>query len=67
MENEVQRNYQYWLDMARDVITVAKQDRADSNNSRITAHTSQRIQAGDQVWMYVDKVNPGAKKKLYHL
>ena len=62
---DMQKDYQYCLDMAKDVIAIAKQERAEVRNNSV--ENPDRILAGDMVWLYIDKVKTGAKKKLCHL
>ena len=62
---EMQRDYRYCLDMAKDVIAIAKQERAEERNNSVEKPDS--LLEGDLVWLYIDKVKTGAKKKLCHL
>ena len=64
---ELQRDYQYCLDMAHEVVALAQQRRAANHNATVKVPTTPRIREGELVWMYIDQVKDGVKKKLSHL
>ena len=61
----IHSDYQHCLRLASYCLDEAKQKRAEEHN--ITIEKDTRIREGDAVWLYIDQVKPGAKKKLCHL
>ncbi len=61
----IHSDYQYCLRLASYCLDEAKDKRAEAHNSALEKET--RIQEGDAVWLYIDQVKPGEKKKLCHL
>ena len=60
----VQRGYSAAREQANDLLEIAMRDRAAAHNAQVTG---QKIKAGDQVWVYINRVKPGYAKKLAHL
>ncbi|KAF0724846.1 hypothetical protein Ae201684P_020267 [Aphanomyces euteiches] len=52
---------------ARELLEAAVRGRAEAHNARTPPAVEERIQVGDKVWLYIDQVKPGVKKKLAHL
>ncbi len=61
----MQSDYNYCLRLASSCLDMAKQNRAEEHNNAII--TDERIKEGDAVWLYIDQVKSGQKKKLCHL
>ncbi|KAH9182567.1 hypothetical protein AeNC1_015457 [Aphanomyces euteiches] len=53
--------------MAHELLCQAVAKRAEAHNSRLPDAANDRIKVGDLVWVYIDQVKPGVKKKLAHL
>ncbi|KAH9132131.1 hypothetical protein AeRB84_021365 [Aphanomyces euteiches] len=53
--------------MAHELLCLAVVKRAEAHNSRLPDAVNDRIKVGDLVWVYIDQVKPGVKKKLAHL
>ncbi|KAH9105745.1 hypothetical protein LEN26_014671 [Aphanomyces euteiches] len=52
---------------ARELLKAAVRGRAEAHNARTSPAVEERIRVGDKVWLYIDQVKPGVKKKLAHL
>ncbi|KAF0703035.1 hypothetical protein AaE_015586 [Aphanomyces astaci] len=63
----MQRQYLYAQGLAKDVIAEAQALRAEDFNSRLPEDRGERLQPGDEVWLFIDQVDAGVKKKLAHL
>jgi hypothetical protein len=63
----VQQQYIYSQLMVKDLISTAQQRRAENRNNRLPEGANKRINVGDSVWVYIDQVKPGSKKKFDHL
>ncbi len=61
---QIQRSYQRARAEAIQLVRNAVQQRAEAHNDGIR---DPEITAGDQVWLYLDRVRPGYAKKLTHL
>ncbi|KAE9272457.1 hypothetical protein PR003_g30196 [Phytophthora rubi] len=62
--HHVQSHYQRVREQVNERLREAIQDRADRHNEGICPHN---IEAGDQVWLYLDRIKEGYAKKLAHL
>ncbi|ETV64513.1 hypothetical protein H257_18606 [Aphanomyces astaci] len=63
----MQRQYLYAQGLTNDVIAEAQALRAEDLNSRLPEGRGERLQPGDEVWLFIDQVDAGVKKKLAHL
>ncbi|KAG3129426.1 hypothetical protein PI126_g20977 [Phytophthora idaei] len=61
---QIQRHYQQARSQVNQLLREAIADRADRHNGDVQPHP---IQAGSQVWLYLDRVNEGYARKLAHL
>ena len=52
---------------ACELLKKAIRQRAEMHNSRTSPSVEERIKVGDRVWLYIDQVKPGVKKKLAYL
>lgn len=59
----IQRQYRYARKQVCDLIQDAQQMRLEAANGRATDH---EIQAGSQVWVFIEKVKVGFASKLAH-
>jgi hypothetical protein len=62
---QLHTDYQFCLRLASNCLDLAKQQRAETHNNQVV--TDERIHPGDAVWLYIDQVKQGYKKKLCHL
>ncbi|KAH9073985.1 hypothetical protein Ae201684P_015885 [Aphanomyces euteiches] len=53
--------------MAHDLLCQAEKRRAEAHNAQLPPAVDERIKFGDLVWVYIDQVKAGVKKKLAHL
>ncbi|KAH9140247.1 hypothetical protein LEN26_005298, partial [Aphanomyces euteiches] len=53
--------------MAHDLLCQAVKRRAEAHNAQLPPAVDERIKVGDLVWVYIDQVKSGVKKKLAHL
>ncbi|KAG3156195.1 hypothetical protein PC128_g21924 [Phytophthora cactorum] len=61
---QIQRHYQQARSQVNQRLREAIADRADRHNDNVQPH---QIQAGSQVWLYLDRVKEGYARKLAHL
>ncbi|KAH9149768.1 hypothetical protein AeRB84_007273 [Aphanomyces euteiches] len=64
---EVQKQYLYCRDLAKDIIKAAQDSRADAHNHKLPQDIDERLHVEDAVWIYIDKVKANVKRKLAHL
>ncbi|KAG2895823.1 hypothetical protein C6341_g23776 [Phytophthora cactorum] len=61
---QIQRHYQQARSQVNQRLREVIADRADRHNDNVQPH---QIQAGSQVWLYLDRVKEGYARKLAHL
>ncbi|KAH9132872.1 hypothetical protein LEN26_007285 [Aphanomyces euteiches] len=64
---EIQKQYLYCRDLAKDIIKAAQNARADEHNRKLPQDIDERLHVGDSVWIYIDKIKTNVKKNLAHL
>ena len=60
----VQRGYSAARRHANELLKTTMNERADAHNAQVR---DPQIKAGDQVWLYINRVKPGYARKLTHL
>ncbi|ETO58389.1 hypothetical protein F444_23234 [Phytophthora nicotianae P1976] len=60
----VQRQYQQARKLANEALRDAIEGSVDQHNEDVSSHD---IKAGDQVWLYLDRVKEGYARKLAHM
>ena len=60
----IQRQYQRAREEVNERLRTAIRERADRHNDDLSQH---EIQAGSQVWLYLDRVKEGYARKLAHM
>jgi len=63
----MQQQYLYCRGLTKDLIEQAQKLRSDAHNAKLPEDRGNRIQVGDEVWLFIDQVHPGSKRKLAHL
>jgi hypothetical protein len=62
--NHVQEHYQRAREHVNERLRDAIRSRAELHNEEVRPH---KIEAGSQVWLYLDRVKPGYARKLAHM
>jgi hypothetical protein len=62
--NRVQEHYQRAREHVNERLRDAIRSRAELHNEEVRPH---KIEAGSQVWLYLDRVKPGYARKLAHM
>ncbi|KAH9163418.1 hypothetical protein LEN26_000518 [Aphanomyces euteiches] len=51
---EIQKQYIYCRDLAKDIIKTAQNARANEHNCKLPQDIDERLHVGDSVWIYID-------------